>query len=78
MRWTNSDDTPITTDSNGFTIDTGSASFNGDAQTTTLTVPASQTDQDKTYKCLVTSHEHGVTDKSTTVHLKVFGKSFRS
>ena len=72
MKWTKSDNTEITSNVDGFVIDTGAGSFSGDTQTTTLTVPASQTDVDKTYNCLITSNEHGVTDKSTTVTLNIF------
>ena len=76
VKWTRADDTQIESGTGGFTIDTGEAGFAGDAQTTILTVPTTETDQDKTYKCLITSTEHGETDKSTTVHLKVFSKLF--
>ena len=73
MKWTKSDNSEITYDNtDGFVIDTGSYSFSGDTQTTTLFVPASQTDVDKTYNCLITCNEHGVTDKSTTVNLNIF------
>ena len=74
MKWTKSDDSEIKSGADSFVIDTGSGSFSGGSQTTTLTVPASQTDVDKTYNCLITSDEHGVTEKSTTVNLKVFSK----
>ena len=72
VKWTKSDDSPITSGTDGFTIDTGS--YSGGTQTTILTVPIAETDQDKTYKCLVTSSDHGETDKSTTVSMKVFSK----
>lgn len=71
------DDSEITSgDGSGFVIDAAgtSAGFSGDTQTTTLTVPLSETDEDKTYNCLITSDEHDETDKSTTVNLKVFSK----
>ena len=75
VTWTNSDDVEITSGgAGGFTINDGSANFTGDTQTTTLTVPGSQTYQNRTYKCIITSDEHGVTNKNATVHLKVFGK----
>ena len=72
VKWTKSDDSTITSGSDDFTIDTGS--YSGGTQTTILTVPIAETDQDKTYKCLVTSSDHGETDKSTTVSMKVFSK----
>ena len=75
MKWTKSDDSTITSGTDGFTIDTGS--YSGGTQTTILTVPTAETDQDKTYKCLITSNEHGGTEQSTTVSLKVFSKLFR-
>ena len=72
MKWTKSDNSTISSGVDSFVIDTGSGSFSGDTQTTTLTVPASQTDVDKTYNCLITSNEHGVIENSTIVNLKVF------
>ena len=72
VKWTKSDDSTITSGTDGFTIDIGS--YSGGTQTTILTVPIAETDQDKTYKCLVTSSDHGETDKSTTVSMKVFSK----
>ena len=73
VKWTKSDNSEITSDDfDGFVTDTGS--FSGDTQITTLTVPASQTDVDKTYNCVITSDEHGVTEKITAVNLKVFSK----
>ena len=75
VKWTKSDNSEITSGgADGFIIDTGSASFSRDTQTTTLSVPDSQTDRDRTYNCLITSNEHDATDKSTTVNLKVFSK----
>ena len=72
VNWTKSDDSTIASGTDDFTIDIGS--YSGGTQTTTLTVPTTETDQDKTYKCLITSDEHSETDKSTTVSLKVFSK----
>ena len=72
MKWTKSDGTPITSGVDDYTIVDGS--FSGDSQTTTLTVGADQNKADTTYKCLITSNEHGETDKPTTVNLKVFSK----
>ena len=74
VNWTKSDYTDITSGQDGYTIDVGTLS--GDSQTTTLTVAADQNTQDTTYNCVVTSNEHDVKDKSTTVNLKVFSKSF--
>ena len=70
VKWKKSDNTEITSVVGSFVIDTGKLS--GDTQTTTLTVPASQTDQDKSYNCLIISNEHRAIEKSTTVNLKVF------
>ena len=73
VKWKKSGTTEIISDNtDGFAIDTGN--FSEGTQTTTLTVPANQTDQDKTYNCLITSNEHGETEKSTAVNLKVFSK----
>ncbi|KAL5249910.1 hypothetical protein ACHWQZ_G015848 [Mnemiopsis leidyi] len=70
VKWTKSDDTPITSGVDGFVIADGTLS--GNSQTTILTVPGSANTLDTTYKCLITSTEHGKTDDSTTVSLKVF------
>ena len=74
VKWTKSDNSEITSGVDSFVIDTGNSSFSGDTQTTTLTVPAYQTDRDETYICLITSNEHGGTEKSTTVYLKVLSE----
>ena len=74
VKWKKSDNTDITSGQDGYTIDVGK--FSGDSQTTTLTVSAAQNTQDTTYNCVISSHEHDVKDKSTTVNLKVIGKSF--
>ena len=74
VKWTTSEGTEITSGENSFVIDTGSDSFSGNTQITTLTVPGTATDEDKEYKCVITSAEHGETEKSTTVNLKVFSK----
>ena len=74
VKWTKSDNTEITSGADNFIIDTGDGSFNTNTQTTTLTVPADQNNIDTTYNCLITSSEHGETDKKTVVNLKVFSK----
>ena len=75
VEWKKPDSTTITSGgADNFIIDTGSGSFSDGTQTTTLTVPGAQTDQDKIYECLVTSDEPGGTEKSTDVNLKVFSK----
>ena len=74
VKWTKSDNTDITSGLDGYTIDVGT--FSGDSQTTTLTVPAIENAQDTTYSCVITSNEHGVTDKITSAILNVFSKSF--
>ena len=72
VKWTKSDDTPITSGEDDFVIDKGTLS--GNSQTTILTIPAAANTLDTTYKCLISSTEHGKTDDSTTVSLKVFSK----
>jgi len=74
VKWTKSDDSVITSGADNFIIDTGDGNFNVDTQTTTLTVPTDQNNIDTTYNCLITSNEHGETDKKTVVNLKVFSK----
>ena len=74
VKWTKSDNAEITSGADNFIIDTGDGSFNVDTQTTTLTVPTDQNNIDTTYNCLITSNEHGETDKKTVVNLKVFSK----
>ena len=72
VKWTKSDDTDITSGQGGYTTDDGN--FNNGSQTTTLTVGPSVNTKDDTYSCLITSIEHGVTEKSTSVNSAVFGK----
>ena len=73
VEWKKSDSTTITSGgADSFTIDEGS--FSDGSQTTTLTVPVAETDQDKIYKCVVTSVEHGGAEQSKDVNLKVFSK----
>ena len=72
VKWTKSDNTDITSGPDGYTIDVGN--FNGNSQTTTLTVAADQNTQDSTFNCVITSNEHSVTDKSSPVNLIVFSK----
>ena len=72
VKWTKADNTEITSGSGGFVIEAGTLS--GNTQTTILTVPASDNTLDTTYNCLITSTEHGKTDDSTSVSLKVFSK----
>ena len=73
MQWVKADGSTITSGLADFTIDEGSLSGDG-SQTTTLTVPVPQTDQDKIYKCILTSVEHGGAEQSKDVNLKVFSK----
>ena len=73
MEWKKSDSTTITSGgADSFTIDEGS--FSDGSQTTTLTVPVPQTDQDKIYKCILRSVEHGGAEQSKDINLKVFSK----
>ena len=76
VTWKNDDDETITASHWGFVIDAAgtNAGFIDNTQITTLSVPGNATDQDKTYKCVINSVEHGETDKSTSVNLKVFSK----
>ena len=75
VQWKKADSSTITSSvgADSFTIDEGSFSDDG-SQTTTLTVPVAETDQDKIYKCVVTSVEHGGAEQSEDVNLKVFSK----
>ena len=73
MQWKKADSSTITSGVADFTIDEGSLSGDG-SQTTSLTVPVAETDQDKIYKCIVTSVEHGGEEQSEDVNLKVFSK----
>ena len=72
VKWLKSDGTPITSGTDGYTINTGS--YSEGTQTTLLTVSGEENIRDTTYKCSVSSTEHGVVNKSTIVHLKVFSK----
>jgi hypothetical protein len=74
VKWTKQDNTFITSGQDGFTIVKGNL-MDGMSQTTTLTVDEDKNNVDTTYNCLVTSHEHNATDKSTMVTLNVFSKS---
>ena len=75
VKWAKSNDSPITNDSNGFTIVEGTLSDAG-SQTTILTVPGTENGQDTEYKCLVTSLEHAKVEEVTTATVEVFGKIF--
>ena len=73
VKWTKSDDTPITSGEDDFVIDKGTLS--GNSQTTILTIPAAANTADATYNCLITSDEHGKDGESTSVRSNVFSKS---
>ncbi|XP_063690850.1 uncharacterized protein LOC134823350 [Bolinopsis microptera] len=66
------DDSIIQADNgDGFSIDTGT--YDTGTQTTTLTVPDSQTNEDKIYKCIITPKgADGATEMITEVNLNVF------
>ena len=69
------DDSTITSDDgDGFSIETGTFDDSTGSQTTTLTVPDSQTNEDKVYKCVITPNGDEVTAKTKEVNLKVFCK----
>ena len=72
VKWTKSDNSPVISGQDGLTIDSGT--FSVSSQTTTLTVAGPQNNLDTTYNCVITAHEHGFVDKSTTINLKVFSK----
>jgi uncharacterized membrane protein len=74
VKWTKQDNTIITSGQDGYTIVKGYL-VDGNSQTTTLRVDQSQNNVDTTYNCLITSHEHNTTDKSTVVTLNVLSKS---
>ena len=72
VKWTKSDNSPITSGTDDFVIEDGS--LDGNSQTTILTVPAAANTVDTTYNCIITSNEHDKTDDSTPVSLNVFSK----
>ena len=72
VKWTNSDDTAISSGQNGFTFVDGE--FDDTGQTTKLTISGAQNNGDTTYNCLTTSAEHVETGKKTVVKLKTFSK----
>ena len=74
MTWKTSGGVDVTTGKAGFTSKAGDFVAGTKSQTTTLTVAGDQNKKDETYECIVSSTEHGVTDQSTTVHLKVFSE----
>lgn len=71
-----SDDTEIADGDVGFTVNAAEsgAGFEAGTEVTTLTVADTATGDDATYKCVITSNEHDVTERSETVNLKVFSK----
>ena len=72
IQWTKSDHSTVTSGKDGLTIEDGS--FSGTSQTTVLTIADELNNKDTTFTCLITSNEHGVSDKSAAVNLKVFSK----
>ncbi|XP_063683571.1 uncharacterized protein LOC134818085 [Bolinopsis microptera] len=68
-KWTTSEDVDVTS-LEGYTVVPGSLEV--DTQTTTLTIPADNNNNDATYWCVITSTEHGLTDQKTEVSSKVF------
>ena len=75
VEWQDSDGQTIT--DGDFNINKGTHNSGTKTQTTVLTVPNTKTTEDKTYKCIISSSEQGVTNQETNVHLKVFSKYFR-
>ena len=76
VTWKTSGGVDVTTGKAGFTSKAGDFVAGTKSQTPTLTVAADQNKKDDTYVCIVSSTEHGVTDQSTTVHLKIFSKYY--
>ena len=76
VTWKTSGGVDVTTGKAGFTSKAGDFVAGTKSQTTTLTVAGDQNKKDETYECIVSSTEHGVTEQSTTVHLKVFSELF--
>ena len=74
MKWTRFDDTAISPEEEGYSIEPGVYDPGTGVQTTTLTVSADRNTQDTSYKCLVTSEEWAVEDSSSTVVLNVYCK----
>ena len=72
VQWKTSGDEPITAE-NGFEIKTTTLT-DDNTQTTTLTVPRSETDIDKVYTCVITPNGNGATEITEEVNLKVFSK----
>ena len=72
VKWTKSDNSPVTSGQDGLTVDSGT--FSVSSQTTTLTVAGPQNNLDTTYNCVITANELGLKEKSTMVNLKVFSK----
>ena len=65
-------DVTTLTEDNSYVVSAGT--YGSNSQTTTLTVKAAVNTADSTYTCVITSNEHQVTNKATTVTLNVFCK----
>ena len=69
VTWKNSDDTDVGTLAD-YVINDGK--FEGDSQTTTLTVPGDQINVDSTYTCHITTSNEDV--ETASVNLNIFSK----
>lgn len=74
VEWKKSDNSLITDGADNFSIDIGTYEQAEKSQTTILTVPDSETTEDKTYTCIISSGDQEFIDQETTVNLKVFCK----
>ena len=59
---------------NAYTVNSATFDLTSFSQTTTLTVDASATTEDTTYKCVITSVEWDDYDRETPVSLNVFSE----
>ena len=74
VAWQKPGDVLINDGDNGYGIAVGSWDSGTNTQTTILTIPAAENTADKIYTCVVTSNEHGITERKTNVNSNVFSK----
>ena len=75
--WHKPGDVLIEDGDDDYSIEVGTWSSVSKSQTTILTIPIAQNTADQVYTCVITSSEHGVTDRKTNVNSNVFSKSLR-
>jgi len=77
VQWNDASGQPVSVEGTGIVIDDGADSFEGNTQTTVLTLPAGgdATADDSTYACVIRSDEHGLTDSETEVISRAFSVS---